>query len=127
MNFPFKGRHLLVTFYDCSLSALLDVETLQKQLEFSAKCAGANQLDLAIHPFPNGGYTSVLLLSESHVSIHTYPEHRSCFMDFFTCGENADGSLFFKLMHDYLKPEKVDQMTIQRGSGSFPFEGALDF
>lgn len=116
MNFPFQGDHLLLTFHNCDLSALLDTKRLQKQLEFSAKKAGAHQLDLASHSFPNGGFTCILLLSESHVSIHTYPEHKSCFMDFFTCGQNTNADQFLKLMQDYLKPENIDKTMIQRGT-----------
>ena len=49
----------------------------------------------------------VLILSESHASIHTYPEDRSCFVDFFTCGTDCLPENFDKTMREYLLPQQV--------------------
>ena len=49
----------------------------------------------------------IILLSESHASIHTYPEHGGCFVDFFTCGTTCKPENFDKYMQNYLKPKNI--------------------
>ena len=50
----------------------------------------------------------VLLLSESHASIHTYPEYNSCFVDLFTCGQKCSAEKFDMYLREYLKPKQTD-------------------
>lgn len=72
------GKHYLVDMYDVDLAALRSLETLagiEKVASF-VKHAGMTLLDKRAHLFGCGGVTAVWLLSESHVSIHTWPEDR---------------------------------------------------
>ena len=55
-----------------------------------------------------------ILLSESHASIHTYPEHGKCFIDLFTCGDKCNHEEFNETVKAYLKPKKVAEMVLVR-------------
>ena len=84
-QFAFSGRHLLASYSGCDRSALIDVERATAAFHAAIRASGATLLRSAEHTFPPHGFTAVALLSESHASIHTYPEHDGCFVDLFTC------------------------------------------
>src|ERR1700676_4084295 len=88
-EFAFQGRHLIASYTGCSLSAMRDVDGLTDALHAAVAASGATLLQSVRHIFPPDGMTALVLLSESHASIHTYPEHRSCFVDIFTCGSSC--------------------------------------
>ncbi|CAN5271618.1 adenosylmethionine decarboxylase [soil metagenome] len=111
----FQGRHMMASLIGCSSAALLNVDGLLENLSAAATAAGATVLDTRHHLFPNGGITAVLLLSESHASIHTYPENSACFVDLFTCGTSVDQSKFNQVLSSYLKPTQINQNTFNRG------------
>ncbi len=73
-------------------------------------------LGRADYSFSPHGMTSVLLLSESHASIHTYPEHEACFVDLFTCGHSCSAEKFDEVMCDYLRPAQVQRRLMLRHS-----------
>jgi S-adenosylmethionine/arginine decarboxylase-like enzyme len=58
--------------------------------------------------------TAVLLLAESHASIHTYPEHQACFVDLFTCGRACSAERFDAVLRQYLRPASVQRRTMLR-------------
>ena len=85
------GHHILVDLCDVDAATLCDGETLERLLCGAAVAAGARVLSSHFHSFgAGGGITGVVLLAESHISIHTWPEHRLAAADIFMCGA-ADG------------------------------------
>ena len=71
---PYDGRHLIAELHGCS--GLTDVALVEKALTDAATAAGATLLEVKLHAFgPGQGVTGVALLAESHISIHTWPEH----------------------------------------------------
>ncbi|MCE5288731.1 MAG: adenosylmethionine decarboxylase [Nocardiaceae bacterium] len=86
----FAGRHVLAELTDVDAAKLDNEEFLRSSLETALTEAGATVLNLMSHKFDPQGVTMLALLAESHASIHTYPEHGCAFLDFFTCGEQAD-------------------------------------
>ena len=81
------GRHSLLDLYGCDENILRDAARLQTILEQAAAAARATVLYSRFHTFGGaGGVTGVLLLAESHISIHTWPEHRYAAADIFLCG-----------------------------------------
>ena len=81
------GRHGLLDLYGCDENILRDAARLQTILEQAATAARATVLYRRFHTFGGaGGVTGVLLLAESHISIHTWPEHRYAAADIFLCG-----------------------------------------
>lgn len=82
------GSHGLLDLYHCDVALLGDAVRLEGLLREAAQRAGATILDAHFHHFgENAGVTGVLLLAESHISIHTWPEHRFAALDIFLCGE----------------------------------------
>ena len=67
------------------------------------------------YTFNNNGFTIAYLLSESHCSVHTYPEVNSLFVDLFTCGETCSWEEFDKIMIAFLQPKKSSKNIIIRG------------
>ena len=103
----FFGRHLLANYMDCDMAALCNLSLLRQTIQHAVHASGATICGWAEHVFPPNGLTLVLLLSESHASIHTYPEHAACFVDLFTCGRTCEAERFDQVMRDYLRPGRV--------------------
>lgn len=106
-DYQFVGRHLILSYLDCDQEALLDEERLKEVMHEAAKASKVTILSSSHHHFSPSGMTQVLLLSESHSSIHTYPEFRSCFVDLFTCGLSFDMQKFEEVLSSYLKPSQT--------------------
>ncbi|MBL8436109.1 MAG: adenosylmethionine decarboxylase [Zoogloea sp.] len=82
-----RGRHLLADFHGVAAACLGDVAAIEALLRAAADAAGATPVAGHFHPFgPGLGVTGVLLLQESHISIHTWPEHGFAAVDVFMCG-----------------------------------------
>lgn len=82
-----RSRHGLLDLYGCSPELLSDEEALSSVLHGAAEAAGATILFTRFHTFGgHGGVTGVLLLAESHISIHTWPEWEFAAVDIFVCG-----------------------------------------
>lgn len=114
-EYEFGGRHLFASYIECEPESLLNHKELDLALRRAVEASGATVLKDSSHVFEGGGVTSVYLLSESHASIHTYPEHNSCFVDIFTCGYVCEPSRFHEVLVDYLKPKTVSKRLTNRG------------
>jgi S-adenosylmethionine decarboxylase proenzyme len=84
-------------------------------MDEAVKASGATILNRTYYIFPPNGMTLVYLLSESHASIHTYPEKGACFVDLFTCGENCSAEGFDHLLRGYLQPGTTNARQFARG------------
>jgi S-adenosylmethionine decarboxylase len=87
-----SGSHLLLTLTDCKADILNDLERLKELAIQAAAATGANVLNVCGQKFEPQGVTVVVVLAESHASLHTYPEVRKVFWDCFTCGTTCDPS-----------------------------------
>ncbi len=113
-NYQFVGRHFLASYYGCDEKALNNIDGLRSSMEQGVRASGATLLDGAEFAFSPNGFTMVLLLSESHASIHTYPEHGACFIDFFTCGTSCVAEEFDRVLRAFLKPAKAETQFFTR-------------
>src|ERR1044072_6987515 len=93
----FAGRHVLAEFHGVPAGVLDDVAGLRHALEHALRAAGATVCQVIAQRFVPQGVTVLALLSESHASVHTYPEVGSLFVDVFTCGDQADPELAARL------------------------------
>ena len=116
----FRGRHVIASYLECDHDALVDIKTLSEKMNEAARATGATVINSADFVFDPQGYAMVLLLSESHASIHTYPEYNACFIDIFTCGEQCTPERFDEMMQEYLKPKKVSSQVILRHEHTEP-------
>jgi S-adenosylmethionine decarboxylase len=86
---PAIGRHVLADLYGIAPALLRDAEALAAVLRTAAEAAGAHQLASHFHSFgTDDGVTGVVLLAESHISIHTWPEFGFAAADIFMCGHS---------------------------------------
>lgn len=85
-HMSYAGRHLIIELWDAkNLSSL---PKIRKSLKDSVNAIGATLLNIHLHKFsPSGGVSGVALISESHISVHTWPEYKYAALDIFVCGE----------------------------------------
>ena len=107
------GTHYLLNLYGCCFSLLDDKEFLVKLLEDAAICSGATVIQTIYKKFDPQGVTVLTLLSESHVSIHTWPETGEAAVDIFTCG-TCNPKLGGDLIIEQLKPSRYKIELIRR-------------
>ena len=113
-QYLFYGRHLMAQYYDCDYRALCDTDRLSEIMKEAVAASGAQLLGSEDHHFEGNGFSMVLLLSESHASVHTYPEHRACFVDLFTCGQKCSAEKFDAVLREYLKPQQIESKIVIR-------------
>ena len=83
------GRHLVVEMYDCDIKVLDSINLIRQALLEAARAANSTVLGDYFHKFYPQGVTGVVVVAESHLSIHTWPEYGFAAVDIFTCGEHA--------------------------------------
>ncbi|WP_280498148.1 adenosylmethionine decarboxylase [Nocardia asiatica] len=119
MTAEFTGWHVLAEFGGVDADLCDDLERLESALRESLIAAGVTICDVVHKKFEPQGVTVLALLSESHASIHTYPESGDIFVDVFTCGSiGAGASKAVELLRDALAPRDVRMQVIRRGHGS---------
>lgn len=84
------GRHHIVEFVDCDPEALRFVRTLKPLVLAATRDCGATIVDHSFHQFEPDGVSGTILIAESHVSFHSWPEHGYLSLDVFTCGDSMD-------------------------------------
>ncbi|MEL7472813.1 MAG: adenosylmethionine decarboxylase [Planctomycetota bacterium] len=85
----YPGTHCILELYDCPRDRLNDHDAIISTLQAAVEHAGATWLGQVSHQFTPQGITALGLLSESHISIHTWPESGYAAVDVFTCGDVA--------------------------------------
>ena len=100
------GKHLLLELYRCDCEKLNDESFLRCSLNKAAKLAKATVLNLISNKFEPQGVTAIALLSESHISIHTWPESNYSAADIFTCGQNMLPELASQYLIEALNAEE---------------------
>ncbi|MDQ0285989.1 S-adenosylmethionine decarboxylase [Desulfofundulus luciae] len=84
------GRHVLAEIYGCEFDILNDIEKVEEIMVNAALEAGAEVRECVFHKFSPQGVSGVVVISESHLAIHTWPELGYAAVDVFTCGEKVD-------------------------------------
>jgi S-adenosylmethionine decarboxylase len=114
-DYSFKGKHFVASYVGCDLHAIGNLDGLMHAMDDAVRASGATILDQTPYIFPPNGLTVVYLLSESHASLHTYPEHGCCFVDLFTCGDKCSAEKFDQALRAYLNPKTVNAKMFVRG------------
>jgi S-adenosylmethionine decarboxylase len=94
---------------------LNSVETVRQALLDVVDQCGLTLLDLNVYPFTPIGVTGVAVVTESHVMIHTWPEHGYAAVDIFTCGDVANPDRALPLLKAHFGPERIQIMEMNRG------------
>lgn len=108
------SRHIIADITSDDPFLFDDLELILETLALVAKAAKATTLKTAYHQFSPHGVTAFLLLSESHVSIHTWPELNKAALDIYTCGDHTDPDAGLEVILERLKARCLSRQTILR-------------
>ncbi|WP_202080659.1 adenosylmethionine decarboxylase [Caldalkalibacillus salinus] len=117
MEYSTFGRHVAIDTWGVDFHLLNDAEALQHHMIEAAEVCGATVLSVQAKQFEPQGATVLVLLSESHISIHTYPEKGFAALDCYTCGETVDPEAAINYMVQALSPSQVYARKLIRGTG----------
>ena len=107
------GRHFLIELWEAD--NLDKPEIGEEALVETVRATGGTLLDTRFVPFPNGGYSGVCIIAESHVTIHTWPEYNYAAVDMFTCGPNMDFDAGIEILKKYFAPKSIQVAEVRRG------------
>jgi S-adenosylmethionine decarboxylase len=111
----FTGRHVLAELFGVRPEPLDDEAFLRRVMVAAVTECGATVCQVISQRFRPQGVTVLALLSESHASLHSYPENGSVFVDVFTCGDRADPRLAVDALVRALQPASVRITVVRRG------------
>ncbi|MBL4708599.1 MAG: adenosylmethionine decarboxylase [Flavobacteriales bacterium] len=112
------GIHILMEFNECPFDVLDNLEELEQSLNEAARAADATIIKSIFHQFSPQGVTGVVVVAESHLAIHTWPEYNYAAVDFFTCNLSMDYMKTYNLLVQHLKSTKHSYQTIKRGTST---------
>ena len=109
------GRQILVEFYGCNEEVLTDTERIRKTMLEGTRRSGATLISDEFHTFSPHGVSGVVVIAESHVSIHTWPEFGYATIDIFTCGETIDPWAVMRYLEAEFGASSISSMELKRG------------
>ena len=108
------GQHLLVDFLDCKMIPQTADELEQLMLE-TARLVNATVVTSSFHAFNPIGLSGVVVIAESHLAAHTWPEHKIVCIDLFTCSDKMKSSDGLAFLFDSLQAASMSVKTVARG------------
>lgn len=111
---PFIGKHLIVDAWRVRADLLDDPAHIRRTLEAAVGAGGASLIDLCVHQFSPHGVTATATLAESHISIHTWPEHGYLAADLFFCG-SGDPERALETILESMAAREVHVRELERG------------
>ena len=114
------GRHILAEIYGCDSQILNDKDYIDKIMIKAALKAGAEVRESVFHKFSPTGISGVIIISESHLTIHTWPELGYAAVDVFTCGSSINPWDACNYMTEALKAKNMTATEVKRGIFELP-------
>jgi S-adenosylmethionine decarboxylase proenzyme len=109
-----KGRHLLVEYRGCDAGLLNDRDFIENVMRQAASVAGATEVGAIFRDFNPQGVSGVVVVEESHLSIHTWPEYGYAAVDFYTCGD-CEPEAAQRYLGERLSAACTEVMKVERG------------
>ena len=125
MTHPTVGVHCILEINGCPFHLLDDEAHLRSGLEQASRTALSPLLNLTSHRFEPHGVTALALLAESHISIHTWPEHGYAAVDIFTCGEHAQPQRACEFIVKHLEATDYTLKVVARGMAAEEYHPAV--
>ena len=114
------GKHLIIEFHGCNPDVLNDKDILEVHLLEAVRLSGATVITPFFHQFNPHGVTGVVVIAESHFSVHTWPEYGYCALDIFTCGDDIRPEPAVEFLREKLEAQQFSVMEIKRGLLDLP-------
>ncbi len=109
------GRHLIADIFNCDKEKLNDLDFVKTAMIEAAEISGATIVDTVFHSFSPQGISGTVVIAESHLAIHTWPEYGFCAIDLFTCGETVDPYKAFSHLEKVFNAESSSVEELKRG------------
>lgn len=115
----YLGRHILAEFFECDPNVLNNPELVEKYMIEAALECGATVVSKCFHLFNPHGVSGVVIISESHLAIHTWPEYGYAAVDLFTCGEQCDPKVSYEFLKKMFNSKDAKYSQLNRGHMNF--------
>lgn len=109
------GHQIVAEFYSCDKDLLNDVDFIRDNMLEAAIKSGATIVTETFHHFSPHGVSGAVIIAESHLAIHTWPEYGYAAIDLFTCGDSVQPEVGFNHLRQALKADHVSTMELHRG------------
>lgn len=109
------GVQYFADLYDCDPGALDDVARIERAMVEAARRSGATIVSHSFHRFSPHGVSGVVVIAESHLAIHTWPEHGIAALDLFTCGDALSAESCFEFLREALGSPRCATTSVVRG------------
>jgi S-adenosylmethionine decarboxylase proenzyme len=116
MNDIYLGTQYLVEFYECSNDVIGCKESVREGMLEAAKIAGATIVADVFHEFNPHGISGVVVIAESHIAIHSWPEYFCASLDIFTCSAQMNPEAAIEYLNNFFRAKKMDVKKVHRGS-----------
>ncbi|TCI48783.1 S-adenosylmethionine decarboxylase proenzyme [Exiguobacterium sp. SH3S2] len=111
------GRHIITELWECNPDKLNDIDYIERLFVDAALRSGAEVREVAFHKFAPHGVSGVVIISESHLTIHSFPEHGYASVDVFTCGDRIDPATASQYIAEGLEAKVREDVKLDRGMG----------
>jgi len=114
------GKHFIIELYGCQAEVLDDKKIIESRFLEAADISGATVIQPFFHQFSPHGVSGIIVIAESHFSVHTWPEYGYCALDIFTCGDDIDNEKALNYLVEKLGADHYSMMEIKRGLLDLP-------
>ena len=111
----YLGRHVLAEFFDCDPNILNNLNLIEKHMVDAAVACNATVVEKCFHMFSPHGVSGTVIISESHLAIHTWPELGYAAVDLFTCGESCDPKVAYEFLKKAFNCKNSSFSELKRG------------
>ncbi|TYP95365.1 S-adenosylmethionine decarboxylase [Fodinibius salinus] len=109
------GRQILVELYDCASDKINDTDFIKTTMLEATRASGATIISHDFHKFSPHGVSGVIVIAESHVSIHSWPEYDYAAVDIFTCGNTINAEAIRDSLEKEFEAQHISEEEIERG------------
>lgn len=110
------GRHVISELWGCDAERLNNFDFIERTFVDAALKSGAEIREVAFHKFAPQGVSGVVIISESHLTIHSFPEHGYASIDVYTCGD-LNPNIAAEYIADALEAQTTESIEVPRGMG----------
>lgn len=115
MKLETLGRQILVEFYNCNEDIMASPELIEEYMNEAARISGATIVNSVFHHFNPYGVSGAVIISESHLAIHTWPEYGYAAVDVFTCGDTINPWTAFDYLEKVFEADRSESIEMPRG------------